>query len=413
MKSGDMIEITPYVILLYLVLIIGFIGVPLLTLFLVKKIFRMPLGIIRFFLFSLIACPISLGLSIMIVSFPAEYALQRTQFPENTIFTLSFVVASILSFGIFAFLSKIAFRFIRISQKNSFIAVIPLMVSVVLLAAFFPDAINRWNMMVFIVDKMGGQYEDLGHNYTKNNLVVKFGGNILKTAFPSSFVVFQNNYDVGIAKDSQHVYSGGTVMSNIDSASYHVVEGQPEREVAYMADKNAVYYFSTILSRDPENFRIIRSEYKIFKLPDGRYAELYFSYAMDSKRTYFNGVPMHPEIDLRSFEPLSRNIAKDSKNVYLKADVVGRHCGCDLPSLEVVSADNGILRDKNNLFLFVFDSVKSGEVQLFEEGFKKDGIFHYYDATPVEERLYGEDIDPSSGQKEFTNTAYLTEVSSE
>lgn len=395
------ISVTPYVIMVLTLFFGAGILIFFLSLFLAEWAFHKGFRRMRF----LVAFPFLLVVSWLLAAFPvsviADFVAARRWYgwSMDAIFPASMPIVSLLALLPFAILSRRAEKFFGVTWRQSTAAAALFIISVLGLsfAAYWLTEVRQ--LPETALDIVGGEYRDLGYGYERNRLLVKYHEEPMRQADPGTFSVLGKNQ----AKDRYRVYMEDKHIAPADASTYRLLEQSMGRTI-FAVDRNHGYYDAKPISDDPEHFEILAV------LPVGlddvndedRNPDrtIYMTYARDSKRIYWNGVPIHPEADPGTFRVLSSMVGADDHALYAFSDRK-IECECDFPTIRMINAQNGIVLDRKEGIFFLYGSPDLGSFQFFDNGFKQDGIFHYYDDTPMRDRSLPESADSSIGQRKL------------
>ncbi len=394
-------SITPYVVTVFALLLGAVAFVFFLSLFLAERAFHQRFRRLRFLIVFPFLLVVSWLLAALPVSVIADALAERRWhgFGTDRIFLVSLPIISLLALVPFAILARMAGKFFGVTWRQSIVAAVIFMISAVGLSfvAYHSNGTHRLPMVT--LDIVGGEYRDLGHGYETNRLLVKYEGEPMRQADPGTFSVLGENR----AKDRHRVYAGDEYIVGADAPTYRLLE-QPMGWTTFAVDRSHGYYDTRSISDDPQHFEILAV------LPVGLYGAnsgdrnpdrtAYVNYARDSKRVYWNGKPLHPDVDPETFRILSAMVGVDDRAIYAFSDLK-LECDCDFSTIRMISAQNGIVLDRKEGILFLSGASVPGGFQFFDNGFKQYGTFHYYDDTPMTDRAVPESDDPSIGHKEL------------
>lgn len=152
---------------------------------------------------------------------------------------------------------------------------------------------------------------------------VYFGANEIAGSDAISFIIFEES---GYAKDKNHVYLEGAILSSLDPAETHYLG------YGRLRDNQSVYVGNIIIiDADPHTYQVLVAKDST-------------SYGKDKNFVYY-GREKKAFIDKDTITPLSNKYAKDKNSVYFWGNKIA-----DSDGASFVALSNDIGKDKHHVY---------------------------------------------------------------
>ena len=201
-------------------------------------------------------------------------------------------------------------------------------------------------------------------------------------------------------RDKNAVYSKGIMLSNVDAASFQVLENTP-----YAKDNNSVYYSASRGGNGSEGILTIEganAEHFRSMCTDKSYGDCYY-YGLDDVHVYYTGV-LIPFAHAGSFQLVGGGYARDKNFVYFNGVKLEGSSG---KSFEII--DYYYSKDKNNAYYYgkVIEGMNGSSFKLLgESGIGSDGVHICYRDSVYESGDPSTFVDLGCGYYKDVNNVY-------